>query len=433
MSEPERSPDPDDPTRFAPPGLRHANLELRKPYSSAVGSEPNPHPFAAPDDDRKTFASAGAGKPRDAFAQAIIDAMRAEREAEQVPPRLRRRQRSMAAFKLSVGFAIFGGLSYFALQPPSQSVQGKDLWSALETALYGPADNPRGPLLTVSNRSGLMNEALQLGVRISESIPDRNVVVKGVPANASLTAGVPIHRTEWRIDAREIAETRIIPPAGFVGDMNLTAELLDNDGAVIIASGWQLTWKPTTQTAVASAAAADARAAKIATAPAKPLEATGQVQIEPQHLAMVPPAAAAAKDENQKSGQSLPSTSPVPAPARPNGSDVARGPATGAAEIPTVTRLDVIEKPEPALLMRNGTKLMSDGDISAARLMFEQAAEAGSAAAAFALAETYDPAILRRKTVPHDIALARSWYEKARDRGVSMAEDRLARLAELQQ
>jgi TPR repeat protein len=51
--------------------------------------------------------------------------------------------------------------------------------------------------------------------------------------------------------------------------------------------------------------------------------------------------------------------------------------------------------------------------------MFERAAEAGEAAAAFALAETYDPVALRRLRlrggIAPDVALARRWYETARD------------------
>jgi hypothetical protein len=87
---------------------------------------------------------------------------------------------------------------------------------------------------------------------------------------------------------------------------------------------------------------------------------------------------------------------------------------------------------EIALMMRNGTQLMGNGDIAAARMMFQRAAEAGEAAAAFALAETYDPLVLRklgaRGGITSDIALAQIWYEKARDLGSTAAPERLERL-----
>lgn len=69
-----------------------------------------------------------------------------------------------------------------------------------------------------------------------------------------------------------------------------------------------------------------------------------------------------------------------------------------------------------------------------ARLIFQRVAQSGDAAAAFALAETYDPLVLRklgsREEGFSDIALAQSWYEKARDLGSPAAPERIASLAQ---
>jgi TPR repeat protein len=85
--------------------------------------------------------------------------------------------------------------------------------------------------------------------------------------------------------------------------------------------------------------------------------------------------------------------------------------------------------------MEIGKDLMANGDIMAARMMFQRAAEAGDAAAAFALAETYDPVVLGRLRlrggIAPDVALARNWYEKARDLGSVTAPDRIVRLTRL--
>ncbi len=90
---------------------------------------------------------------------------------------------------------------------------------------------------------------------------------------------------------------------------------------------------------------------------------------------------------------------------------------------------------EIALMMKSGAELMAYGDISAARLMYQRAAEAGDAMAALALAETYDPLVLRRVNpkggITPDIALAHTWYEKAKDLGSAVAPERLERLARL--
>jgi hypothetical protein len=83
--------------------------------------------------------------------------------------------------------------------------------------------------------------------------------------------------------------------------------------------------------------------------------------------------------------------------------------------------------------LKLGAKLIADGDVASARTMFERVAELGDAAGAFALAETYDPAVLGTMRlhggIAPDAALARRWYEQARDMGSSAAPERIARLA----
>jgi hypothetical protein len=83
--------------------------------------------------------------------------------------------------------------------------------------------------------------------------------------------------------------------------------------------------------------------------------------------------------------------------------------------------------------MNIGVELMTWGDVTKARIMFQRVAEAGDGAAAFALAETYDPIALKelrpREEIMPDLALARTWYEKARDLGSLRARERISRLA----
>jgi len=90
-----------------------------------------------------------------------------------------------------------------------------------------------------------------------------------------------------------------------------------------------------------------------------------------------------------------------------------------------------------AAKMKIGVDLMTYGEVTAARTMFQRVAEAGDAAGAFALAETYDPLVLGglrlRERIMPDAALARTWYERARDLGSPEARDRISRLALLPQ
>jgi TPR repeat protein len=90
---------------------------------------------------------------------------------------------------------------------------------------------------------------------------------------------------------------------------------------------------------------------------------------------------------------------------------------------------------EIALMVKNGAEYMANGNIGAARMMLQPAAQAGDPGAAFALAETYDPLVLRKLNakggITGDVGLAQTWYQKARDLGSAVAPERLERLARL--
>jgi hypothetical protein len=90
---------------------------------------------------------------------------------------------------------------------------------------------------------------------------------------------------------------------------------------------------------------------------------------------------------------------------------------------------------EIAMMMKRGELFVANADISGARLVFRRAAEAGDAAAALALAETYDPLVVGKSGakagIISDIAVARSWYERAGELGSTVARERIARLSQL--
>ena len=85
-----------------------------------------------------------------------------------------------------------------------------------------------------------------------------------------------------------------------------------------------------------------------------------------------------------------------------------------------------------AVMLKSGAEFMANGNVAAARMMLQPAADAGDATAAFALAETYDPMVLARLGVKGgiapDVALAQRWYAKANALGTSAAQERLVRL-----
>jgi hypothetical protein len=78
-------------------------------------------------------------------------------------------------------------------------------------------------------------------------------------------------------------------------------------------------------------------------------------------------------------------------------------------------------------LLARAKALVGQGSISAARDVLKRAAEAGSAQAIFALAETYDPNVLRTwrtRGTGGDATKARNLYAKAYSGGIKTAKDR---------
>ena len=107
--------------------------------------------------------------------------------------------------------------------------------------------------------------------------------------------------------------------------------------------------------------------------------------------------------------QPPPAQVPVPAPV------VATREPTPQQTVPDfVTRH--LDADELASMLRRADDLIKSGDLSSARLLLRRVAEAGDARAAFTLAGTFDPNVLKALGLQDgapDIALARLWYERA--------------------
>jgi TPR repeat protein len=86
---------------------------------------------------------------------------------------------------------------------------------------------------------------------------------------------------------------------------------------------------------------------------------------------------------------------------------------------------------EIAGLLARGDWLFATGDVGAARLLYERAADAGAARAAVRLGETFDPIFLnhpRLRGVRGDPGAAVFWYRRARALGATGVGSRLERL-----
>jgi hypothetical protein len=142
-----------------------------------------------------------------------------------------------------------------------------------------------------------------------------------------------------------------------------------------------------------------------ATAPTTPSsEATSEISAAVEPLARPAPfaaTAAATPSSEENVAAATPEITPIPL-ARPQPS---------AAEI--------------AALLARGDTLLSKGDLVAARLFYERAADAGEGQAAVRLGETFDPGFLehaRLRGARGDLTKASTWYRRARDLGAPEAE-----------
>jgi len=145
---------------------------------------------------------------------------------------------------------------------------------------------------------------------------------------------------------------------------------------------------------------APATALKPAPAPVPPVPPASDAQPKPAETAAVPASPPPAAESKPAAAQPAPTT-------------------------PTVSAQEL------AQLIARGDELIGTGDIAAARLFYERAAEGGSALAMTAVGQTYDPIYLeqlRVRGVRGDAKRAADWYRKAIAAGDPQAEVRLKRL-----
>jgi hypothetical protein len=346
-------------------------------------------------------------KQPDIFAEAVAKAMQAQLGPEfvEAPSVLQHRQSSGIAAKCAIAAAVaaVAALVYVVAFPapqqapvqnaataePASPSNSPSTWQSLKSLFQPPQRRP-APTLVVRDSSGTVNEPLPLGVNVTSPGPGATVTVGRMPTGATLTFGRRISTGEWRVPAQDVSDASIIPPAGFVGEMYLTAELRGSDGAALVSSFVRLTW---TSARPGDTVAMSASAATVPSLPAAP--APQQQPQPPQQLQPIAP--------------------PEP-------------PTAARAEPPTRE----IDPREVAGFVKRAQELLAAGDLQAARLLLLHAAEAHDARAAYLLAKTFDPIVSKQFGVADtepDLAQARNWYQKAEEWGAPEAKRELDALA----
>jgi hypothetical protein len=268
-----------------------------------------------------------------------------------------------------------------------------------------------GPAPSSGTPSGKATEPLEppLKPKVRRGVFEGDAAAVELRARlAKARAGIP------SLAVRAPAPSRLGPVLRFIGLILVAAVLAGTAGYIVGAARHSTKLARSAKSARLAAASTRADMPIAQLTPAAPRDAPDR-KSEPQgEAADGPPATSGRAPDNAVEGEAA---------------QQRRTPASASAPPPPLPRPDASAI---AARMKIGADLMAAGDLTAARMIFERVAEAGDAAGAFALAETYDPTVLRklrlRGGITPDPALARRWYEKARDMGSSAAPERIARL-----
>ena len=399
---------PNDPAYYAPRELRErassgepdAVLKQAAEWRPRLTTEDPPPqtPGRLPQrrESSEMFTKAVAQALQEQMQPPLVEAPSVLRDA------LGRRALFSVALRVSIAVAVAAGIaSVLVMAIPASQRPANDtssisaIWQQVKSSVLPAPPQPqlkRTATLAAQGGSALVNDALPLGIHVGAPPPAAFVAINGLPAGARLTSGRRV-ANEWRVPASEISGVSVIPSDGFVGQVQVTAELRDGDGAALVAGSTRLSW-----TAPPRAAAPPPAASAVTVPPAA-------------RVAAVPPAASPA----------------VPPPAA-----VATPVAPLAASPPP--QADVVRNLDPREvlgLVKRGQELLASGDIQSARLLLQRGAEARDARAALLLGTTFDPALLKQLGASGlaDVAQARNWYQKAREWGEPDAQRQLEALA----
>lgn len=249
----------------------------------------------------------------------------------------------------------------------------------------GPAAAQSKPTPTISLPATITAQSasqipLPISVGPSRAIPRHTFVrVRGLPPLAALSEGHAIAPGAWAIPLAALPELKIMMPAGAVGRSDFVATLVAIDGSILAAAKSTLVIAPNQQ--------------------------------------------------SQKQGRPPGGVTILRAGTQPKAPDT---PARIGGPAPsTASRLTPEDRERAQRLMSKAEEEMDQGNISAARLLYEEAASVGLAEAAMALGSTYDPPELSRLhafgVVPNRDE-ARRWYQRARELGAEGAAAQLQRL-----
>jgi hypothetical protein len=233
-----------------------------------------------------------------------------------------------------------------------------------------PVLPPPASRLIVEDQQAFANDPLSLAVNISGGRPNESLLFDGLAQGTRLSAGASTSASSWRLSTDKLRGLYLYAPKDFVGVMNTTVDLLGHDSRLLDSRSMQLKWVPK--------------------------------QMKPARAQVVAPAIVEASAGD-----------PTIAPKS------------------VLPRIEPLDPGEADFLMQQGRDSLNNGDISGARVAFSRLADAGNAAAALALADTYDPEYLAVHNfigVQGDPAKALALYQRAKELGSAEASRILAQM-----
>ncbi|MEJ2123417.1 MAG: hypothetical protein P8Y47_01090 [Alphaproteobacteria bacterium] len=213
----------------------------------------------------------------------------------------------------------------------------------------------------------------------------RFLMFRGLPPGFSLSSGFAI-KNQWAVSLNNIKDLMIIPPPDYSGSFNLEVRLMKDKGSV-----------------------AESRIMKAEFKPAQPKSTVVTGAVQSQVLT--------------------------------SNNRIETAETTKTAEANVVSQQKTVKKKAPPtpremtdedrLMLERGDLLFRQGDVAAARLIYNRMAKRGIAAAALAMGRSYDPRVLKPMRVEglrSNAQKARVWYKLAVDLGSQQAKNRLLTL-----
>jgi hypothetical protein len=242
--------------------------------------------------------------------------------------------------------------------------------------------------------------------------------VRDLPEKAKLTVGYRVSQSTWAVPLYQLARLRIAYPEKVPPETTIRVQLVSLDGTVHADEGVALIagLRPIEPPRRASRDLKRASEARLKGADVIAATAGIAVGNKDGQATERPPTPAPGQDQTTAAAVASTTNQKPPVPAPVN---------TAAPQLTPQQRA------ASARLLQKGNRFLLQGNINAARLFYRRAADSGMAAAAMALAATYDPNELGNLGIvglPGDPEEARIWYQRAAELGDKGAAERLARL-----